>query len=149
MTNKMKTFLSLAVITLLLSSCSVYTGRNLKTGTTMPNDVRLNLTLDDYELLGETDIEVEYHQYLGFIQYTNTINGQPVTRNHNYVYLKGKKHIPVAGSKHLTKALFKAYKAYPNADFLMPAMTELETQQLFLGRKMKAKAKIKAYKIRK
>ena len=149
MTNKIKGFLFLSVITLFLSSCAVYTSRNIKTGTTMPNDVRLNMTLDDYEFLGETQVEAEYHKYLGFITYVNTINGEPVSNNDNYVYLSGKRHIRVAGSKQITKALYKAYKEFPNADFIMPTMSTKEVQQLFLGKKIKVTAKIKAYKIRK
>ncbi len=148
MTKMIKSFLSVTVIALLLSSCAVTNSRNIRTGTTTPNDVRLIMTLDDYEFLGDTEIEVEYHRYLGIISYLNTVNGAPVTNNANYVYLKGKEPIRL-GSRHLNRALIKAYKAYPNADFLMPAMSEVEIQQMFLGRKITAKAKIKAYKIRK
>lgn len=149
MTKNIKTLLSVTVISLLLSSCSVYTSSNIKTGTTMPNDVRLNMTLDDYEFLGKTEIEAEYHRYFGFITYLNTINGQSVTNNFNYVDLKGRRHIPIDGNRQLSKALFKAYKEYPDADFLMPTMSTMEVQQMFLGRKIKVTAKVKAYKIRK
>ena len=45
----------------------------------MPNEVRLDLTLDDYEFVGETEVEVEYHRYIGLITYVNTVNGQTET----------------------------------------------------------------------
>jgi len=149
MTKNIQKLLSVAVISLILSSCSVYTNSNIKTGTTMPDNVRLNMTLDDYELLGKTEIEAEYHRYLGFISYLNTINGQPVTNNFNYVDLKGRRHIQIDGNRQLSKALYKAYKEFPEADFLMPTMSTMEVQQMFLGRKIKVTAKVKAYKIRK
>ncbi|MCB9335588.1 MAG: hypothetical protein H6586_05525 [Flavobacteriales bacterium] len=149
MTRSIKAIFAVAVISLLFSSCAVYTARNIKTGTTMPDIVRLNLTLDDYEFVGVTEIEAEYHRYLGLITYVNTINGKPVSNNDNYVFLRGRKHIQVAGSRQLTKALYKAYKEFPDADFLMPTMSTAQVQQMFLGRKVKVSAKVKAYKIRK
>lgn len=148
MNNKIYSFLSLAVIALLLSSCSVTNVTKMRSGTTTPDDVRLLMTLDDYEFLGDTEIEVEYHRYFGLFSYINTINGDAVSNNRNYVYLRGRSPLRLA-PRHLNRALFKAYKAFPDADFLMPAMTTLETEQLFLGRKVKATAKIKSYKIKK
>lgn len=149
MTNKIQSFLSVAVIALLLSSCAVNTSRNMRTGSLMPDVVRLDLTLDDYEFVGQTEIEVEYHRYLRWITYTNTINGQPVTNNKNYVDLQGRRSVRLDGRGQLRKAMYKAYKEFPEADFLMPTMSTAEVQQLFLGRKIKVTAKVKAYKIRK
>lgn len=149
MTNKIFSFLSLATIAILLSSCSVSNVANMRSGTTMPDFVRLDVTLDDYEYLGETEIEVEYHKYFGIFTYFKTINGEAVSRrNKNFVYLSGRTPIKLR-PRRLNRALIKAYTAYPDADFLMPAMTTMETEQLFLGRKVKVTAKIKSYKIRK
>ena len=149
MTNKLRTFLSITVVALLLSSCAVNTSRNMRTGSLMPDYVLLETKLDDYEFVGETEVEVEYHRYLGLITYVNTVNGQNVSRNRNYVNLQGTRNVRLDGRRQLRRAMFKAYKEFPEADFLMPTMSTEEVQQLFLGRKIKVVAKIKAYKIRK
>ncbi|MEQ8624037.1 MAG: hypothetical protein RJQ00_04255 [Vicingaceae bacterium] len=148
MTKKINYILSLATIAILLASCNVTNVTKLRSGTTMPDDVRLLMTLEDYEFLGETEIEVEYHRYFGLFTYINTINGEAVSNNRNFVYLSGRSPLRLY-PRQLNRALYKAYAAYPDADFLMPAMTTKETEQLFLGRKVTAKAKIKSYKIKK
>lgn len=149
MTNKIYSFLSLLTIALLISSCSITNTANVRSGTTMPDMVWLKMTLDDYEYLGETEIEVEYHRYFGLFKYINTINGEAYSRaNRNFVRLRGQTPIRL-NPPILDRAVYKAYKAYPDADFLMPTMTTMEVEQLFLGRKITVKAKIKSYKIRK
>ena len=148
MTKKIYSFLSLATIVVLLSSCNITNVTKMRSGTTMPDDVRLLMTLDDYEFLGDTEIEVEYHRYFGLFTYIYTINGEAVSNNRNFVYLTGRRPLRLT-PRQLNRSLYKAYKAYPDADFLMPAMTTLETEQLFLGRKVKATAKIKSYSIKK
>ncbi len=149
MTNKIYSFLSLATLAILLASCSVTNVTKMRTGSTTPDFVRLDMTLDDYEYLGETEIEVEYHKYFGAFDYLNSINGEAVSRrNRTFVLLEGRSPINLQ-PRLLNRALIKAYTAHPEADFLMPSMTTMEVTQLFLGRKVKATAKIKAYKIRK
>lgn len=149
MTNKIFSFLTVAIVAIFLSSCSVSNVSTMRSGTTMPDFVRLDVTLDDYEYLGETEIEVEYHKYFGLFTYFNTINGEAVSRrNRNFVFLSGRTPVRLQ-PRRLNRALIKAYTAYPDADFLMPSMTTMETEQLFLGRKVKVTARIKSYKIRK
>lgn len=149
MTKNIKIFLSVAVVTLLLSSCAVNTTRNMRQGSLMPDVVRLDLTLDDFEMIGETEVDVEYHRYLGLITYINKVNGQNVSNNQNFVNLQGQRNVRLDGRRQLRRAMYKAYKEFPNADFLIPTMSTEEVQQLFLGRKIKVTAKVKAYKIRK
>lgn len=148
MTKKINYILSLATIAILLASCNVTNVTRMRSGTTMPDDVRLLMTLEDYEFLGDTEIEVEYHRYLGLFTYINTINGEAVSNNRNFVYLRGRTPINLR-PRQLNRALYKAYTAYPDADFLMPSMTTMEVEQLFLGRKVTVRAKIKSYKINK
>tara|TARA_R110000868_G_scaffold40374_3_gene139369 strand:+ start:219 stop:671 length:453 start_codon:yes stop_codon:yes gene_type:complete len=150
MTNKIKYIFSIAALAFLLSSCSSSRSvTTMRTASTTPDIVRLEMTLDDYEFLGETEIEVEYLTYFGLFNYVNTINGNAVTaRNKSFVYLRGRTPINL-GSPLLNRALIKAYTAYPDADFLMPSMTAKEIEQLFLGKKVKMRATIKSYKIKK
>lgn len=149
MTNKKYILLSLATVLLLLSSCRMTSTTNLRSVSTSPDVVWLKMTLDDYEFLGDSEIEVEYHRYFGLIQYINTVNGEPVAAsNRNIVRLQGQSPVRLNPAV-LNRALYKVYQDYPEADFLMPVMTVQEVQQLFLGRKVKVKAKIKTYKIKK
>jgi hypothetical protein len=150
MKYNIKYICTVAAIAFLLSSCAGSRSvTKMSSTSTTPDIVRLEMTLDDYEFLGETEIEVEFHKYFGLFNYVNTINGAAVTaRNQSFVYLRGKTPVNL-GSPLLNRALIKAYKAYPDADFLMPSMTAMEIEQLFLGRKVKMSAKIKSYKIRK
>jgi len=130
---------------ILISSCSVTTKKSVRTTSFSPNIVQLNQTMDDYELLGEVDVEVEYSRYLGFFTVVHTINGQPKSQSKNVVMLHGTSNMPISFDRHLNKAMFKAYKEYPKADFLMPTLISKETNKLFLGRQVKKEAKIKAY----
>jgi hypothetical protein len=149
MTRKIYSILSLATLAMLLLSCSVSSVKKMPANSIMPELVLLETTLDDYEFLGDVEIEVEYHRYFGLFKYINTINGEPNSRrNKNFVYLRGKSPVNI-NPPLLNRALIKAYKEYPEADFLMPAITTMEVEQLFLGRKVKASAKIKAYKMKK
>ena len=133
---------------LLLSSCAVTTKKNIRTTSLMPHKVELHETLADYELLGETDVDVEYTRYLGFINVINTINGQPTSKSKNIVVFHGSSKLPISLDKHLNRAVFKAHKNFPNADFLMPAIISKEKHQMFLGARIKKSAKIQAYRLK-
>jgi len=132
----------------LLSSCSVKTTRQLRTATFMPNKVELRETLNDFEYLGEVEVEVSYSRYIGLFSVTHTINGEPLSNSKNIIIFHGTKNLPITLDRHLNKAIFKAYKEYPDADILMPTLLTREKQQMFLGSKITKKAKIKAYKLK-
>lgn len=132
----------------LLSSCSVKTTRKLRTATFMPNRVELHETLDDFEYLGEVEVEVDYSRYIGIFSVIHTINGEPRSNSKNLIFFHGSQNLPITMDRQLNRAIFKAYKAYPDADILMPTLLTKEKQQMFLGSKITKKAKIKAYKLK-
>lgn len=109
--------------------------------------VRFDLTSNDVEFLGEMDISVNYSQYLGIIKIFELINNQEVSaRTVNSMVMYGKRNVPL--SPVLDRALYDVYIKYPNADFTIPVYVIEEQQNLFMGKKIKKTARIKAYKIK-
>ena len=134
---------------ILLSSCfGTYTNKTMRTGTLMPNMVRLDLTLDDFELLGEMEVSVQFHRYIGIFNIINQINEEPFDRRHrNSVSLYGHRNIPLYNGV-IREALYKVHVKIPDADFVVPVNFISETDKMFLGRKVKGVLKVKAYKIK-
>ena len=48
--------------------------------------------------------------------------------------------------RYMKRALYKAYIEFPTADYLEITSENIETHKMFLGRKIKRKATVKAYK---
>ena len=129
------------------TSCGIITTKTMRTGTFMPNDVRLDLSLDDFELLGEMEVSVKYSKYLGIIPRYDEINGEAYAkRNRNSVNLVGMKNFYL-GEK-IDEAMYMAHVKIPDADFLIPVNMIVEKEKMFLGKKIKKTVKVKAYKIK-
>lgn len=133
---------------LLLSSCaSTHTSRSGRTSSFLPDIIKFDLTSQNVEFIGEMDISVKYSQYLGFFKIFELINDQEVSkRTVNYTVIYGKRNLPL--SNVMDRALYDVYIKYPEADFIVPSYVIEEQQNLFLGKKIKKSAKIKAYKIK-
>jgi hypothetical protein len=143
--------LSVFSLVLLLSSCGVSTSKLMRTGTFMPNDVRLNMTIDDFQYLGDAEVTAEYSKYFGFITVFKLINGKEVARrNQSIISLEGNGSfsLPLMVNNKLRRALFDVHIKYPTADFLVPVHIITEKQGMFLGSIVKQKVKVKAYKIK-
>ncbi len=130
------------------SSCvSINTSRSGRTASFYPDLVRFELTSSDFEFIGEMDISVKYSQYLGIIRIFEFINDKEVSnRNINSMSIYGKRNIPM--SPVLYRALYDVYVEYPDADFTIPSYVIDETENLFLGKKIKKTARIKVYKLK-
>jgi hypothetical protein len=148
MKHFIKIFLPACLLMLLLSSCaSTNTSRSGRSSSFLPDMVRFDLTSNDVEFLGEMDISVNYSQYLGIIKIFELINNQEVSaRTVNSMVIYGKRNVPL--SPVLDRALYDVYIKYPNADFTIPVYVIEEQQNLFMGKKIKKTARIKAYKIK-
>lgn len=140
-------FLSLCVM-LLLASCGVqYNYNRVKSTSLTPDVVRLNLDLENFELLGETKISVNYRTYLGFITSLDSINDRAYNRRAiDKVAFKGFKDFRIP--RYLKKAAYKVIEAYPDADYYVPAYTHTSILKLFLGRSTEREMVIKAYKLK-
>jgi hypothetical protein len=143
-----KIFLPFCLLILLISSCaSINTSRSGRSSSFLPDMIRFDLTSANVELLGEMDISVNYSQYLGIIKIFELINDQEVSaRTINTMSMYGRRNLPL--SPVLNRALYDVYMKYPDADFTIPVYVIEEQKNLFMGKKIKKTARIKAYKIK-
>lgn len=111
-----------------------------------PDIVRLNLTMDDYQYLGDVTIDVEYKTYLGIFRKILTVNGEPYNpRFYTNTRIALGKNVKCLGALH--KALYKVTATYPNADYIMPASYSDEVQHMLGGRIHKRSMTLKVYAI--
>jgi hypothetical protein len=139
----------LSLIALLfLSSCSgLYHYQKVGTTSFSPDHVRLNMNLDDMELLGSTTVSVTSRTYLGIFKTIDTINDVKYNfREVKKVKLAGRKSIALSGD--LRKAAYKVVEEYPDADFYVPVYSQRQIRRLFLGKKQTVSAVIKAFKLK-
>lgn len=141
------TFLSLIVI-LLLASCGVqYDYTKVKSTSLTPDVVRLNMNLENFEPLGETEISVNFRTYLGFITCLDSINNIAYERRVvNKVVLKGHKDFNL--HRYLDRATNKVIREFPEADYYVPMYTSRQVLKMFLGRSTRETMVIKAYKLK-
>ncbi len=117
----------------------------------MPNDIRLNQTMSDFEFLGEGEVSVEYGRYLFFFSHLNLINGKEVARrNQTIINFSGSGNFSftLLPNTKIRRAVYEMHVKYPTADFLVPVNIITEKQGMILGSKVKQTMKVKAYKIK-
>ncbi|MFQ3333166.1 MAG: hypothetical protein ACKVJ6_07910 [Flavobacteriales bacterium] len=143
----MKNIFKLVVLSLVLSSCAVTNSHNF--GDSLRSRSYVELNLDDIQYLGETEISYEYSRYLFVGTRVISINGElPDNSEKHYVELP----TSVLGNiwsifePNMKRALYKAYLEYPNADYIEITTTNVKTYKMFLGRKIRKSANVKAYK---
>lgn len=133
----------------MLSGIGSQTSHSTRAGSFMPNDVRLNLTMDDFQFLGTQEVSASYKKYFGLFTIFNSINNQEVAkRNINIVNLFGTSNLPVKLDGTMMRALHIALVNVPDADFVVPVSIITEKQQMFLGSVVTKKLKVKMYKVK-
>ena len=143
----MRNILKLIVLTIVLSSCAVTNTHNFRDSLRSRSYVELKL--DDIQYLGETEISYEYSRYLFVGTRVISINGElPNNSEKHYVELPTSvlENIWSIFEPNMKRALYKAYLEYPNADYIEITTTNVETHKMFLGRKIRKSATVKAYK---
>ena len=114
----------------------------------VPDYVRVDANINDYEQLGETTVTIESREYLGFISKIDRINGIDYNfRDVKIVELEGNTNIKLNGN--IKKALYKVIDEYPNADYYVPVVKKTEVEKMFLGKYKKESVVIKAYSLKK
>ena len=144
----MKNIFKLVVLTLLLSSCAVTNQHYISHGLD-PEFSYVELKLDDIQYLGETEISYEYSKYLFIGTRVISINGElPDNSEKHYVEIPTSVlgNIRSIFEPNMKRALYKAYLEFPNADYIEVTKTNVETHKMFLGRKIRKSAIVKAYK---
>ena len=143
----MRNILKLIVLAIVLSSCAVTNSHNF--GDTLRSRSYVELKLDDIQYLGETEISYEYSRYLFIGTRLISINGEfPDNSEKHYVEIPTSVlgNIRSIFEPNMKRALYKAYLEYPNADYIEITTTNIETHRMFLGRKIRKSATVKAYK---
>jgi hypothetical protein len=149
MKNLFKIIICVAIVGF-FSACSIgqHTYNTARTTNLSPDIVRLDLSLSDFEFLGEVKVNVEYRTYLKGIMVYETINGEPYNRRvSRHVSFAGKS--PVFLSFPIRKATYKVIETYPDADYYVPVFTDKVKENFFLGSRIKEEVVFKVYKQKK
>jgi hypothetical protein len=111
----------------------------------MPDKVEMHVNLDDYEMLGEMEVSINYSRYFGLFKIIKSINEKPYNRRKKRTMeVYGLDGIKIRND--LERALFKVHEKYPSADFIVPVYTVEKKHKMFLGRRVKKILKVKIYK---
>ena len=139
----------LILTTLILASCTpngyrIFTER--KTTSFTPNEVRLNIELDDFEYLGKSEISVIYREYLGgLIQRIDSVNNEQYNwRDVKFVELAGISDIKLKAE--MKKAAYKVIDDYPDADYYVIGNDYKKVHYISGGRKTWRTMEIQAFK---
>jgi len=139
-----------ALIIVIMSACSVgqYNSNTVRTADFTPGIVKLDLTMNDFEYLGEVKVEVEYRTYFGSLNVYETINGEPYNRRvTRHVHFAGDRGIRL--SLPIQKATYKLIDKYPDADYYVPVFTDKQIEKMFMGSHTKEIVTFKVYKQKK
>lgn len=140
---KLHNIIYLIAIALCTTSCGMLTkDKGFSVG-----KVSLEMSMNDLKCVGETEISVEYHTYLGLIKQIDKVNGE--------TYLPGNKKmlsIPQPGlnfeDKGMKLAAYKLVEQYPDAVYFQILYESQVSDRLFLGSTNKKTAKVRAYKLK-
>lgn len=111
-----------------------------------PDYVRLDMTMADYEYLGDVTMEVVYKHY-GLWRKVLTINGVPYDpRYYTKTDIDFTKTVKMSGL--MRKASYKIVEMYPNADYIVPASSRKEYEHMLAGRNIKETMTVKVFGMR-
>lgn len=131
-----------AIVAFCLASCGT-------TKSSSPYTVgsRLEITMNDLQYLGESEISCEYDTYLGVFRHIVKVNGEDYVPGNDV-----KLTLPGSGlnftSKAMKLAAVKVLSKYPNATYFQVVMETKNTDVAFLGSSTKRTAKVRAYKFK-
>lgn len=140
---KVLRILFMCAIAIIATSC----GTVSKSNPYKFDQVRLEMGMEDLEYLGETEVSVEYTNYLGFISSIQKVNGETYDPSH-----KTKLNIPgnnLFADGKLSLAAYKLVEQYPSAVYFQVVFETKNTEKLFLGSNNCVTAKVRAYNLRK
>lgn len=130
---------------LLLSSC---VSQHTKNKTYFrPDKVRLEMTMQDFEYLGDVTVSAEYKKYFGIFRKRLTINDEAYNpRVYTKSYLKTDPGVRVGSTLNL--AMYKVLDTYPEATFIIPANQKKVVEHMNGGRIIREEMTLKVYKLR-
>jgi hypothetical protein len=142
----MRTFTIISIF-LFFSACSVTkVEKGFKSADFTPDKVEMQVTFDDYKLLGEMEVTVQYSRYFGLFKIMNTINGEVADRRtKSYISLYGADWADL--DRNLRRALYKVHEKYPSGDFVVPTYKIVKKKKMFMGRRVTEILKVKVYRM--
>lgn len=135
----------LALPLLILSSCVSQQNINKNYGSFRPDQIRLEMSMADYNYLGDVTVEVEYKTYLGIFHKLLTVNGEPY--NPRFVTKTNIRMNQRVSLGYMKKALYKVTDLYPNADFILPVSEQEIIEHMPMGRIKKRTMTFKVFAI--
>ncbi len=139
-------YIALMTIMTLATSCVSQHNVNRAYAPLKPNQVRLNVTMADYEYLGDVTMEVVYKHY-GLWRKVLTINGVKYDpRYFSKTQLDFTKRVKM--SNLMKKACYKVVETYPEVDYIVPASFKKEYEHMFAGRNIKETFTVKVFALR-
>lgn len=141
-----KAFTILSIF-LFFSACSVTkVDKGFKSVDFTPDKVEMQVSFDDYKLLGEMEVSVQYSRYFGIFKIMNTINGEIADRRtKSYMNLYGAEWADL--DRNLRRALYKVHEEYPSGDFVVPTYKIVKKKKMFMGRRVTEVLKVKVYRM--
>lgn len=139
-------YIALLTVMALATSCVSQHNVNRAYAPLKPDQVRLNVTMADYEYLGDVTMEVVYKDY-GLWRKVVSINGE--TYNPRY-YTKTTLLFPdrVRMSGLMKKACYKVVETYPDAAYVLPVTYRKEYEHMLAGRNKKEIFTVKVFALR-
>ncbi|GEM_PF-1017336 len=139
-------FILLSAMVVLSSCVSQRTTTNQYSPFT-PDEKRLYLTMNDYEYLGDIQLEVSYKTYFGSIHKILTVNGEAYNpRFYRLTNISWDKKVKM--SKVMRRALYKVTDTYPTADFIIPASQNVVHNNMFGGKEISETMTVKVFRLR-
>lgn len=132
----------------LMTSCGSLQSFQKAPAASMMPEVKLNVSLNEVEFLGETTITANSRSYFGIFHRIDKVNGVTFDRRNNTaVNLYGNLNINIPGD--LKYAAEKVLTTFPDADFFSPGIYKEEVNNMFLGKTATQTMVVKAYKYKK
>ena len=139
-----KSFL-FTLLALLALTTSCVSQKNNAGFAVKPNEVRLEIGMDDLTFLGTGNVEIEYKKY-GAITKIYTVNGTNYDPR-NFTETTLSVRLPM-GANMLQKALYKVQDTYPDAEFAIPVCHKKEVMYMNGGRIIRETMSVKTYKLK-
>jgi hypothetical protein len=138
--------LFITVIVISLSSCLGTRKSTVASNRPMNADVvRLDLKMEDFQLLGEEKLDISYRKYFELITFIDSINGTPVQRRN----IKTLQFSTISPFNNLvSRAMSPLVEKYPEADFVTPIYSSVSSNGMLFGSKNKLMVKVKVYKFK-
>jgi hypothetical protein len=140
--DKVKWIIPVALSVVLLLGCKTTTQTTRKSAF-YPDEVHLRINMSELEVVGETEITVSYHTYLGLITVINEVNGEQYDPyNVQTTSIEG---VSFGMGSQLNKAAAKILDEYPGATYYHLVYKKKTVDPLILGKEILETALVRAY----